>query len=410
MNPNEQVDPEMAAMLDVLRSVTPRNIEDGKYGRAAFLREAADVAEAVSKSKKRRPNGWMYTLQSIFTIPRKEHSPMFSSLATIMIIVSLVLGGSGATVVAAQNSQPDQALYSLKVLSEDVRLGLASDLQTEYQLTLEFANRRAEEIQSMLLAGNIPPEAVQARYQNQVEQAIQFALSLPNGQALQALEQIKVRLQTQQQALHQVKMSDSPNAIPFLTQTQQMLQERLQWLDEGLIDPQKLRDQLRQRTQQRQQDQQTPGTPAAKFTEVMPGTGGGNPWTTGTPTPGSGYGPGPGTGDCITCTPVGNGESHNPWTTGTPTPGSGYGPGPGPDSTRTCTPGSGGGSGPQSTQPVNNQPTQAGPQPTQQQKNQPTQSGPQPTMESQPTQGAQSTPSGPGPQPTGMPGGPGGKH
>ena len=312
---------------------------------------------------------------------------MLSTLATLLLIVSLVLGGGGATVAAAQSSQPDQPLYGVKVLSEDVRLGLSAGPKSEYQLALEFANRRAGEIQKMLQAGSVPPESVQARYQNQVEQTIQYALNLPDDQAIQALEQIHTRLQNQQQAFLEIQANASPNAKAALIRSRQMLQERLQWVEEGLTDPTQLRDQLRLRDRQQKQGIQSSATPSEQATQESPGTGGGNPWTTGTPTPGSGYGPGPGTGDCGNCTPTADGQGGNPWTTGTPTPGSGYGPGPGPDPTRTCTPGSG--PGPQPTQPRNNQPTQAGPQPT---------------------QGAQPVNPGPGPKPTSAPGGQGGKH
>ena len=112
---------------------------------------------------------------------------MFSTLATIFLIVSLILGGGGATVAAAQNSQPDQPLYGIKVMSENVRQDLAADPQMNFQLALDFANRRADEIASMLEAGQVPPQDVQARYQNQIEQAIQYAVELPSENSEQAL-------------------------------------------------------------------------------------------------------------------------------------------------------------------------------------------------------------------------------
>jgi len=416
MNLKNEIDPELLQKLALIQGVPARNPENEKSGLAAFLQEAQELAGAVTPPEKRRHNGWMHALQSIFVVQRKEQSPMFSPIATILLIVSLVFGGGGATVAAAQDSQPDQPLYGLKVMSEDIRLGFSADPQFEYQLAMEFTNRRAEEIRTMLQAGSILPAAVQIRYQDQIEQAIQFALNLPDNQAIQALEQIRTRLQSQQQAFLQVR-AGSPAAEGALLQARQMLREHLQWVDAGLTDPTLLRDQLRQHDQQRKQEQQSSAVPGGQATQASPGTGGGNPWTTGTPTPGSGYGPGIGTGDCGNCTPTGDGQGSNPWTTGTPTPGSGYGPGPGPDPTRTCTPGSGNGpqptqqqvnqptqAGPQPTQPQNNQPTQAGPQPTQQQNNQPTQAGPQPT------QGLQSTATGPGQQSTPIPGGPGGRN
>lgn len=311
---------------------------------------------------------------------------MFSTLTTILLILSLALGGSGATVAAAQNSLPDEPLYSLKVMSEDARLGLAAGSQSEYQLALEFANRRAEEICAMLQAGKVPPEAVQTRYQNLVEQAIRLAAGLSNSEVAPALEQVHTRLQAQQQTMLQIQPNGSQAVEAVIMRTQSMLQERLQWVDEGLSDPARLR--MRLQEQQRKRDQQNLSTPAGQAATGMPETGAGNPWTTGTPTPGSGYGPGAGTGECLNCTPTGNANSQgsNPWTTGTPTPGSGYGPGPGPQPTGTCTPGAS--YGPSA---------------------QPTQAGPQPTQNKQPTQGAQPTTNGQKTQPTSAPGGPGGK-
>ena len=419
MNLKSEIDPELMQKLELLHTVPVRNLEREETGLAAFLQEAQEFTGAVTPPQKRRHNRWMHALQSIFVVRQKEQSPMFSTLATIVLIASLILGGGGATIAAAQSSQPDQPLYSLKVMSEDTRMNLSADPQSEYQLALEFANRRAEEMKTMLQAGSIPPEAVQTRYQRQVEQAIQFALNLPDAQALKALDQIQTRLQTQQQAFLQVQTTGSPKADAILLKTRQMLQEHLRMVGAGLANPTLLRDQLRLRDQQREQDRLSSSTPPGQTTKVSPGTGSGNPWTTGTPTPGSGYGPGKGTGECENCTPTLVGQGSNPWTTGTPTPGSGYGPGPGPDPTRTCTPGSSNGPGPQATQPQNNQPTQTGPQPTQPQKNQPTQAGPQPRQQQnnqptqvspQVTQGSQPTSTGPGPQPTSDPGGPGGKH
>lgn len=419
MEPQNEIDPRLMRKLGLLQISPERNPENEEAGITAFIQEAQKYAEVVTTSGNRRHNQWLYMFQSILMICRKEQSPMFSTLVTIVLIVSLVLGGGGITIAAAQNSQPDQPLYGVKVLSEDIQMGFSTDPQSEYQLALEFTNRRSEEIRTMAQAGNPPPETVQARYQNQVEQAIQFAVNLPDAQAVPALQQVQTRLQAQQQAL----ANGTPQTEATLLKVRQMLQERLQWVAAGVQDPASLREQFGKRDPQRKQDGQgsaTPQGPANTQPAAITKTGSGNPQVTGTPTPGSGYGPGKGTATCENCTPTVNG---NPWTTGTPTPGSSYGPGPGLTPTGTHTPGSGYGPGPQPTQAgpqptqQQNQPTQAGPQPTQQQ-NQPTQAGPQATQQqNQPTQagpkatqGPQSTSAGPGPQSTAGSGGPGGKR
>jgi hypothetical protein len=330
---------------------------------------------------------------------------MFSPIVTILIAISLVLGGGSLTVVGAQSSQPDQPLYGVKLLSEDARLQLTSNAQTAFQLQLEFADRRAAEIQTMFQNGKVPSASVQNRYQIQVEQTIRLAAGMPESQAVQALEQVRLRLQNQQQAFLQLNPGANPQAEAARTRLQQMIQQRLQWVEEGLADPAMLRQKLQQQQHNGNDGQ---GNPAQLGLTAMPGNpdmSSGNPWTTGTPTPGSGYGPGPGTGECTSFTPnaggmggnpwttgtptpgssygggmggnpwttgtptpgssYGGGTGSNPWTTGTPTPGSGYGPGPGPMPTQTMGGGTGGGMGPQPSQtPDNGSGMGPGPMPT----------------------------------------------
>jgi len=456
MNPNDKPDPRLIEKIHLLDDLPERDSQRASQGRAAFLASAQEMAEsakiagasakipAVSPAPERRHKGWMQTIQSLLMIRRKEQPPMFTALSSLLIILALALGGSGAAVAAAQSSQPDDLLYGLKLTSENMRMEMEGDPADAYQLALAFAERRALEIQTMLQAGGVPPQPVQARYQAQVEQAIQLALNQPDDQAVQALEQIKLRLQTQEQAMQMIHAGGLPDVEAALVRTRAMVQERLQWVEAGLIDPVQLREMLRLRYAGGETNPGAPGLggvgPGNPWTtgtplgeppgSPAPGSGSGsrpgpgtaecpdctpvqdghnnqNPWTTGTPVPGSGYGPGPGEGECAECTPVQDGHnSQNPWTTGVPTPGSGYGPGDG--ECEDCTPGAG--PGPQPT-PVPPQPTQAGPQPTQYQ--QPTQAGPQPTQYQQPTQaGPQPTqnaqPTQAGPQPTQGGGGGGG--
>jgi hypothetical protein len=372
MRPTSLSDIELLNKLADLGEVPARNPAKARDGRARFLLEAKELAQGVSPARNRRHTEWMHALQSFFTIRRKELSPMYSTLATILLVATLILGGGGATVAAAQNSQPDQPLYEIKILSEDIRLNAASNPETEFQLALEFANRRAIEIQKMLELGKAPSQAVQQRYQSQVEAAIRYAAELPAQQAVQALEQIQARLQVHQQAF--LQLQGIPNAQATLTQTRLMLQERLQWLDQELKDPDQLRDQVQDRDQIRDQDQirdrdldqqrlqdpQSSASPQTAGTQAAPATGSGNPWTDETPTPGSGYGPGPG-----------------------------------PEPTCTCTPASGNGPNAPTTQPANNQPAPTYP---------PANAGPQGPTDSP----AQQPTSAPGGQ--GDPGSQGGKH
>ncbi len=360
----KDIEPELLQKLASLQSVPDRDPAKEELGLAAFIREADGLLTGITPQPEARHKGWMHALRSLLMNQRKERSPMINTLATILLITSLILGGGGATVAAAQTSQPDQPLYGVKLLSEDVRIGLAADPAKEAQLAMEFAGRRAAEIALMLQKGIAPSQAVQLRYQSQIELAVRSAARLSDEQAVKLLAQMRIRLQEQQQLLLQIQENGSP-AVAAVNQIRQMLQERLQWIETGLGDPAKLREELRLREQDQNKVQQKTPSSEPQASKTVPGSGAGNPWTTGTPTPGSGYGPGQGTGECEACTPAYDGQGSNPWTTGTPTPGSGYGPGQGTGPTDPATPGAGSGSGPQPTPWQMNQPTQAGPQPTQ---------------------------------------------
>ncbi len=199
MNMNPKIDPELAEQLVVLMDQPLRDPDKTVEGRRAFLEEAQELAhsfsQAITAEEHPRHNRWMHLLQTIISPNyKKERSPMFGALGTILLIVSLVLGGSGVTVAAAQNSMPDQPLYAVKTWSEDVRTGLTNKTQTRLELALEYTQRRAEEMQVMLKAGQTPPEIVQSRMQAEIDRALQLAAGQPDNQAVRAFEQIFHRI------------------------------------------------------------------------------------------------------------------------------------------------------------------------------------------------------------------------
>lgn len=215
-----------------------------------------------------------------------------SAFTTILLILVMIFGGGGATAVAAQSSQPDQALYPVKLFTEDFRLMMAGDAPARLALLLEFTQTRAEEISALANQGAEIPEAVQTRYQAQVEQMIQLALGMNGDLADQTLE----RLRTQQTTMLELHTgTGAPDGDQAVLRIREMLRERISWLEDGAVIP------LQQRNQQQQQNAATE-EPVVSETVVDPGSaqggdapqyqGEGNPWTTGTPTPGSGYGPG----------------------------------------------------------------------------------------------------------------------
>lgn len=412
MNPIDSYDLEVVQQLEKLKAVPRRNAQKALASRAAFLGEARELAQGVSIPREMRPIGWKQKLNNLFSI-RKERSPMFTTLTTILVALTLIFGGGGITLASAQNSMPDQPLYNLKLWTEEMRYNLTSDPQAAWQLSLAFADRRAAEVQAMFSAEQTIPERVQERYRSQVEQTIRLADGLPEEQGLNALTQTRERLRLQEQTLNQLQLQNDPQAQVIRERMRLMLQERVNWVDGDI-----------ERRQQRQR-QGSPAQPAADESPTAtsqptatveapiapsPGSGYGpgdgtcdgctpnagenNPWTTGVPTPGSGYGPGPGDGTCDDCKP--NAGENNPWTTSVPTPGSSYGPGSGDGSCDSCTP-KAGESNPWTTSvPTPDSSYGPGPNPTQDGGNN---GGKTQDTQPKPTQNQpQSTPKGPGSQ------------
>ena len=342
---------ELSRLLQVLNDVSPRDPRAQAQGRAQFLSRAEQIAQAgvaVSPRAPLRHKEWN------IQIPWRKEPIRMNVLATLILMVSLLFGGAGVTVAAAQGSAPDQPLYEIKLASEDARLQLTAREQTRLDLAMAFAERRIEEIDGLIRAGKTIPEWLVARWEQQVEFALRQAAEAGDESMTMELARLRERLQSQLQRVEQWALAAPAPEEAQLLRVQSRLQTRLRLVEEGIADPAGYRARVRAG---RYDDQPNP-TP-------------GNPWTEETPTPGSGYGPGPGA--CPECTPQGKGSekpagSGNPWTTGTPTPGSGYGEGNqaggNPWVEDTPTPGSGYGPGPGSGDCTMCTPQGPGPQPT----------------------------------------------
>jgi cysteinyl-tRNA synthetase len=162
---------------------------------------------------------------------------------------------------------------------------VVSEPAAQVETALNFAARRIDEIASMAVNGETIPESTAARYEQEVEQAIQFAMNQPDDQAVQSLAQIRDRLTVQLQVLEKTQALGAQQNLQLLQQTREMTQERLQWVENGLKDPQQLRDQLKLREREREQEQLRTCTPAYPGSATPKGPGEVNLYHA-TPTPG----------------------------------------------------------------------------------------------------------------------------
>ncbi len=296
-------------------------------------------------------------------------------LAKIMLIVTLMVGGAGATTVAAQSSLPGDGLYAIKLLVEDARVALTTEPQAQIELHLELAQARTQEMQQLSAQQRAIPDDTPVQLQTQLQAALNIAAHFDDATLQTAMQQIETRVMTQAQALAQVH---SAAADQILQQTRTMAQL-------GQSDPAAFRARV---GVGRPIEPPTPPIPAASHTPMpthtaMPSH---TPQATRTPLP-----------------------SHTPQATHTPnsgTPqGNSYGPG------APATPNQGATTQPVATPIGGGDGHEYGPQPTTQPGNGEPQATPSGSGEPQSTPsgngGPQATPSGSGgnPEPTPQPGG-----
>jgi hypothetical protein len=309
-------DEHIKGLLNRLRRVAPLHPRAVADERAKFLAQGEIFRAAVSGPANRRHIGWINTF--VLAFQRKERIPMLNALVAIVITLTAVFGGAGATVYAAQGSLPDQPLYQVKTWSEDVRLALTGSAQGKLDLTLEFTDRRLAEIAKLQTANKPIPAGVTTRLQQELNTALKIAAAMDDPQMVQALVQIRQQAEVQAQIMASVMNAGSNQGDPILARLQERLQEQVRLAAAGETDPQGFRLQVRDRDRLNRPSQ-TPQPPQQGSATHMPAA---------TPEPtGTSYGPGPGAGQ-PTGTPghYGPGEP-NPNRTPEPTGGS-YGPGP----------------------------------------------------------------------------------
>jgi hypothetical protein len=177
-------------LFEPLANVQARNPQKANSRRRQFIAEASSVlaeispVQPVSISPFQRLNGWIAGIINPFN--RKERVSMFSILTAVVVTLSILFGGAGATVYAAQGSLPTDTLYPVKIFSEDLRVNLAAEPQGQLNVLLDLADRRVDEIGALVAQGEPVPEEVMTRFQSQMQSAYQIAAGLEGDGQIQA--------------------------------------------------------------------------------------------------------------------------------------------------------------------------------------------------------------------------------
>ncbi len=187
-------EPALAAMLNVLRDVPERNLVNASRGRAAFL---AQVAAVQPKPKTHGNTNLVSWVTQVFAV--RSQRAMRPIMAMLIVASAAVLGGA-TTVVTAQGSLPNDALYPVKTWSEDVRLSLTRDGRERLNLLVEYSHRRDAELTALNAQHTPVSDAFLTRFGEQVDEALQLAAGSTDASTAttrDALEQARKKIKAQ---------------------------------------------------------------------------------------------------------------------------------------------------------------------------------------------------------------------
>ncbi len=189
----EELDERTYQRLSALRFEVRRDPSKSHLGKAAFLAQTRQIAiQPVSIQLVERLNEWIRTLTDPFR--RKEPNRMFATLSTIFVALTLLFGGTGVTVFAAQNSLPDDFLYPIKTTSEQAQWALLTRTQARLELQLRLSDRRIDEILALVNQKSPIPSETVIRLNEHYNLALRAASELDESARRRALQQISQRL------------------------------------------------------------------------------------------------------------------------------------------------------------------------------------------------------------------------
>ncbi len=225
---NPEQDPRVLQGLQAMKDVPSIAPAQQRRLQADFIEHIQQVrAETVTFSRNSRLNQRKQFGNTLFL--RWRTSSMTAKIIALIVAITTVLSGAGAgTVYAAQSALPDDALYAVKLWSEEVQLDLAQAPEKDLALHLEFADRRVAEMLALQSEGTAVDPGLGLELTAHLWMAEQLAGECEDP--LEAQQQIRQRLMVQEQLL-----TNAPEDA-LMTRTRQMVQQQLNLMECDLDD------------------------------------------------------------------------------------------------------------------------------------------------------------------------------
>ncbi len=269
---NQEINPELKKMLESLQDVPERDLQAIHVGREEYLVQV--------KNLKPRRLGSRKSARQSKPLGRRTWVTRFAAIAAVIMVALSSLGG---TIYAAQAAQPDDFLYGVKTLTEQVQVSLESDPEDKLDLYVFFANRRIQEIQAQIAAGETVSEKALELLEKHTQKMLEQAAKLDGPGMEKALRQIENNLQKQNQMMAELGKEHPQGGPPGLLRATEKIRERLELVGNGIREPKGFREKMRNETLPEPGDGNDTGNPGDP-------AGGQN----GTETPGNNSGNGPG--------------------------------------------------------------------------------------------------------------------
>ena len=191
---DEPLDPQVMQWLESLRPTPARDPQAVRKGRERFLLQLeTSYAPPVVLSLTGRSalSGRLagrnhQNSNRARPVPRSRPRRLaFTGLALVLVATLLFLGG--ATVSAAKEALPGDALYSVKTQLEQTRLNLAQDAGNRAQIMMDYAERRLNEIDRLVQQGRFEDiETAVQQFEAAIHGAVAELNTVANGDPARA--------------------------------------------------------------------------------------------------------------------------------------------------------------------------------------------------------------------------------
>ncbi len=226
----KEINPLLNKELEHLQDVPERGLQASHAGRENYLAQVRTLKPRPVQTRKAARKGR--------GVPRRSWA---LRMASVIAVLALALGSIGGTVYAAQASGPDDLLYGVKTLTEDIQVSLESDPEDRLDLYTQFASNRLTEIQAQIDAGEEVSEKALALLEKHTQKMLEEAAQMSERGFGEALRQIEQNLQKQNQMMAEVGKQHPQGSPPGLLKAQEKIRERLELVENGMNEPQGFR-------------------------------------------------------------------------------------------------------------------------------------------------------------------------